>query len=139
VYDPGDLTSKGGQKRGLWNQYSENALQQAGTQAQRGSEFGTLMPGYQSLLNSGYSHRKVRHQQGTLGAIQEVMAQRLMRHRDAWRERTMRRGTARFSEQRHAAKAATSPARVDNQKLFADEALRRKMMGLQGIAQTLRR
>jgi len=51
----GDLTTTGGQKRGLRNQYNINSSLMSGTNAQRGSEYGSAFGGYSSLLNSGYS------------------------------------------------------------------------------------
>lgn len=137
IYDPGNLTTKGGLRNGIGNQYGQNSLLEAQQQAQRGSEFGTLMPGYQSLLNSGYSdQQKSGIQQGTLGAIQgsygsanDAAARRLARTNNAAGYGSFLGASARAKGQ------DLAQQELNNQKSFADEALRRKMMGLQGIAQ----
>src|SRR6266571_4518710 len=71
AFNPGELTTKGGVNRGLWNQYGTNQALESQQNKQRGSEYRTLMPQYQSMLNSGYSPtEKSGIEQGTLGAIQ---------------------------------------------------------------------
>lgn len=135
--NPGDLTTKGGINRGLVTQYGTNQGLQRSTNAQRGSEFGTLMPQYEGLLNSGYSpEEKSGIEQGTLGGIQGAYGSAL----DAASRRMARTGnTAGYGSFLGA--TSRSKARdlaqqsLENKKLFADEALRRKMMGIQGIAQ----
>lgn len=134
--NPNDFTSKKGLKAGLRNQYGINTALEEQTGAQRGSEFGNLMPGYQSLLNSGYSpQEKSGIQQGTLGAIQGSYGSGV----DAATRRMARTGNAAGYGSFLGA-ASRSKGRdlaqqeLENQKLFADEALRRKMMGLEGIA-----
>ena len=137
VYDPGNLTTKGGLRNGIGNQYGQNSLLEAQQQSQRGSEFGTLMPGYESLLNSGYSpQEKSGIEQGTLGAIQgsygsatDAAARRMARTNNAAGYGSFLGASARAKGQ------DLAQQELNNQKLFADEALRRKMMGLQGIAQ----
>lgn len=134
--NPGDLTTKGGLNRGLWTQYGQNQAQQASTNRQRDSEYGTLMPQYQSLLNSGYSpEEKSGIQQGTLGAIQgnygaatDAASRRMARTNNSAGYDSFLGASAR-SKSRDMAQQE-----LDNQKLFADEAMRRKMVGLQGIA-----
>jgi len=94
------------------------------------------MPGFQSLLNSGYSpQEKSGIEQGTLGAIQGAYGGAT----DAATRRMARtNNSAGFGS--FLGEATRSKARdlaqqnLDNQKSFADETLRRKMMGLQGIA-----
>lgn len=134
-YDPGNLTTKGGLKNATGQLFGENSLLQAGTNAQRGSEFGTLMPGYQSLLNSGYSpQEKSGIEQGTLGAIQgsygsatDAAARRMARTNNSAGYGSFL-GAAARSKGRDLAQQE-----LDNQKLFADESLRRKLIGLEGI------
>lgn len=136
-YDPGNLTTKGGLRNATGQLYAENSLLGAATNKQRGSEFGSLMPGYQSLLNSGYSpQEKSGIEQGTLGAIQgsygsatDAAARRMARTNNSAGYSSFLGGAAR-SKGRDLAQQE-----LDNQKLFADESLRRKMMGLQGISQ----
>lgn len=135
-YDPGNLTTKGGLRNALGQTWASNSLLQAGTNKQRSSEFGTLMPGYQSLLNSGYSpQEKSGIEQGTLGAIQgsyggatDAAARRMARTNNAAGYGSFL-GAAARSKGRDLAQQE-----LDNQRLFADESLRRKMMGLQGIS-----
>lgn len=135
--NPGEITTKGGLNRALWTQYGTNQSLQKKTLGQRSSEFGTLMPQYQSLLNSGYSPaEKSGIEQGTLGAIQgayggatEAGARRLARTGNSAGYSSFLGSTARAKSRDMAQQE------LDNQKLFADESLRRKMMGLQGISQ----
>jgi len=137
VYQPGNLTTKGGLRNALGNQYGQNSLLEAEQQNRRGSEYGTLMPGYQSLLNSGYSpQEKSGIEQGTLGAIQgsygsatDAASRRMARTNNAAGYGSFL-GAAARSKGRDLAQQE-----LDNQKLFADESLRRKMLGLQGISQ----
>lgn len=136
AFNPGELTTKGGVNRGLWNQYGTNQALESQQNKQRGSEFGTLMPQYQSLLNSGYSpQEKSGIEQGTLGAIQgayggatDAASRRMARTNNSAGYGSFL-GAAARSKSRDMAQQE-----LDNQKLFADEALKRKMMGLQGIA-----
>jgi len=132
----GNLGTRKGVQQGITSQ-SQNLGAQAGqTAGQRGSEFGSLMPGFQSLLNSGYSpQEKSGIEQGTLGAIQGAYGGAT----DAATRRMARtNNSAGFGS--FLGEATRSKARdlaqqnLDNQKSFADETLRRKMMGLQGIA-----
>lgn len=135
--NPGELVTKGGTNRGLWTQYGTNQSLGSSTSKQRGSEYSTLMPQYQSLLNSGYSpQEKSGIEQGTLGAIQgsyggatDAASRRMARTNNSAGYGSFL-GEAARSKSRDMAQQE-----LDNQKLFADEALRRKMMGLQGIAQ----
>jgi hypothetical protein len=136
TYNPGNLTTSGGQKRGLANQYGINTGLEQQQQGQRGSEFGSVMPGYQGLLNSGYSDQeKSAINQGTTGAISQSY------------------GDAATAAGRHAAvtgsnagfgSTLTSLARNkgkdiatqqgQNEASFANQSYQRKLAGLQGIS-----
>lgn len=137
AYDPGDLTSKGGIKKGLSNQFGLNAGQEMQQQANRGSEFGSLMPQYQSLLNSGYSPaEKSAITQGTTGAISEAYggASSAAGRHVAATGNSAGYGSLLSSLARNKGKDVATQNN-QNQVAFADEAMRRKMAGLQGIAQ----
>lgn len=136
-FNPGDLTTTGGQRRGLGNQYGINEGLMSGTNAQRGSEFGSALPGYQSLLNSGYSpQEKSAIDQGTTGAISQAY------------------GDAASAAGRHAAATGSSAGfgstlsnlarnkgkdvaqqQNQNEVTFANQAYQRKLAGLSGISQ----
>jgi len=132
----GNLGTRKGVQQGITSQAGNLGAQAGATSRQRGSEFGSLMPGFQSLLNSGYSpQEKSGIEQGTLGAIQGAYGGAT----DAATRRMARtNNSAGFGS--FLGEATRSKARdlaqqnLDNQKSFADETLRRKMMGLQGIA-----
>lgn len=136
VYTPGNLTTKGGLRNGLANQYGQNSILQSQTQGNRNSEYGTLMPQYKSLLNSGYSaQEKSGIEQGTLGAISGSYGDAT----DAASRRAARtNNSAGFDSflgaAAHGKSRDMAQQELDNQKMFADESLRRKMMGLEGIA-----
>lgn len=132
----GDLGTRKGVQKGITTQ-SQNLGAQAGTATkQRSSEFGTLMPGYSSLLSSGYSpQEKSAINQGTLGAINESYGAA----KDAAARRMARTGnTAGYGSFLGAASRGRASdlagQNLQNQKEFADEQLRRKMMALSGIA-----
>src|SRR4029077_21050510 len=105
------------------------------TQTQRGSEFGSLMPGFESLLNSGYSpEQKASINQTTLGGINQAYGSAT----DAASRRMARTGnSAGFSSFLDSSARGKgrdlASQNLTNQKDFADETLRRKMLGLQGI------
>lgn len=137
TYNPGNLTTSGGQKRGLANQYGINQGLMSGTNAQRGSEYGSAYGGYSSLLNSGYSpQEKSAIDQGTTGAISQAY------------------GDAATAAGRHAAATGSSAGfgstlanlarnkgkdvaqqQNQNEVQFANQAYQRKLAGLQGISQ----
>lgn len=135
--NPGDVTTKGGLNRGLWSVFGTAQGLGKQTQGQRGSEYGSLLPQYQSLLNSGYSpQEKSGIEQATLGSVQGAYGSAL----DSASRRMARTGNSAgygsFLGATARSKASDlAQQSLNNQKLFADEALRRKMMGLQGIAQ----
>ncbi len=136
-YNPGDLTSKKGIKQGLGNQYGTNQGLEAGQQQQRGSEYNTLMPQYQSLLNSGYSDQeKSAIQSGTTGAISSAYGQAgdAAGRNLASTGNSAGYGSALTSLARNKGKDVAQQENT-NQVGFAQEAMRRKMAGLQGIAQ----
>lgn len=132
----GDLGTRKGTQQGITSQ-SKNLGTQAGSASkQRGSEYSTLFPGYSSLLDSGYSpEEKSAINQSTLGAINTSYGSAS----DAAARRMARTGNAAGFGSFLGA-AARGRARdlasqnLQNQKDFADEKLRRKMIGLQGIA-----
>lgn len=132
----GDLGTRKGVQRGITTQSQNLGTQAAGAAKQRGSEYGALFPGYSSLLDSGYSpEQKASINQTTLGGINEAYGGA----QDAASRRMARTGnSAGFNS--FLGSTARSKGRdlasqnLTNQKEFADETLRRKMIGLQGIA-----
>lgn len=136
TYSPGNLTTSGGQKRGLANQYGINTGLEQQQQKQRGGEYGTLMPGYQSLLNSGYSDaEKSSINQGTTGAISESYgdaASAAGRHAAATGSSAGFGSTLTSLARNKGKDVATQQGQ--NEASFANEALRRKTLGLQGIS-----
>ena len=71
-YNPGNPTKRGGLAGTLSTLGGQNQALAAGTQANRTSESGTAIPGYQSLVDSGgYSPtEKASIEQGSVGGIQ---------------------------------------------------------------------
>lgn len=136
-YNPGNLTTSGGQKRGLANQYGINQKLEAGQVAARGDESSTLLPQYKSLLNSGYSDaEKSSINQGTTGAISESYgdaASAAGRHAAATGS-TAGFGSTLTSLARNKGKDVATQ-QGQNEVAFANESLRRKQIGLQGISQ----
>lgn len=132
----GDLGTRKGIQKGISSQAGNLAGQAGVASGQRSSEFGSLMPGYSSLLNSGYSpEEKSAINQSTLGAINTSYAGA----NDAAARRIARTGnTAGFGSFLNASSRGRAQdlasQNLQNQKDFADEQLRRKMIGLQGIA-----
>ncbi len=132
-----DSGSRKGIDRTLGQQSSFLASLGRPTLGQRSSEFGALMPGYTSLLNSGYSpQEKSAIEQSTLGTIgssagaaADAASRRMARTGNAAGYGSFMRSLSRQKGQ------AMAQQELQNQKDFADEALRRKMIGLQGIAQ----
>lgn len=136
-YNPGDLTSKGGLKHGLSDQFGVTQGLSQQQQGQRGSEFGSALPGYQSELNSGYSDaEKSAISQGTTGAISSSYsdAASAAGRRTAATNNSAGYGSLLGSLARNKAKdVATQEGQ--NQVAFAQEKQRRKEAGLAGIAQ----
>ena len=132
----GDISSRKGVQAGIAGQSANLAGQQGIAGKQRGSEFGTLMPGYSSLLDSGYSpQEKSQINQSTLGGISSAYggaadsaARRMARTNNS-------AGYSSFLGANARGKAGDLASQnLKNQSAFADEALRRKMAGLEGIA-----
>src|SRR5882757_77672 len=132
----GDISGKN-----IWGAIGSQSKNLSGQQGQsskqRSSEYGTLMPQYSSLLNSGYSDaQKAAINQSTLGAInegyggaQDSATRRMARTNNSAGYGSMLDSLARGKT------TALANQNLANQKDFADEQLRRKMMGLQGISQ----
>lgn len=120
------LTQQSGFLAGLTNK----------TGAQRGSEFGSAFPGYQSMLDSGYSDQeKSAISQGTTGAISSSYADAgsAAGRRMAVTNNSAGYGSLLGSLARGKAKdIATQEGQ--NQVAFANEKQRRKEAGLAGIA-----
>jgi hypothetical protein len=136
-YNPGNLTTKGGIKQGLSNQYNINQGLETGQNAQRGSEYGTLMPQYQSLLNSGYSpQEKSAIEAGTTGAISSSYgsAGQAAGRNMAATGNSAGYGSLLSNLARNKGKDVAQQENT-NQVNFAQEAMNRKMAGLQGISQ----
>jgi hypothetical protein len=136
-YNPGNLTTKGGIKNGLGNQYGTNQQLEAGQQQQRGSEYGTLMPQYQSLLNSGYSpQQKSAIEAGTTGAISQSYG---AAGQAAGRNLAATGNSAGYGSllSNLARNKGKDMAQQENQNQvgFAQFQNQQKMAGLQGIAQ----
>ena len=132
----GDVSTRKGIQTGLNSQLTNLNAQAGKTGKQRGSEFDTLMPGYKSLLDNGYSPtEKSAINQSTLGAVNESFgaAQDLAARRMARTGNSAGYGSFLSNTARGKAGALASQ-NLQNQKDFADETLRRKMAGLQGIA-----
>lgn len=133
----GDLSTRKGVQQGIASQATNLGTQAGGASRQRGSEYGALFPGYQSLLNSGYSpEEKSAINQSTLGAINssygaanDAAARRMARTGNSAGYGSFLGASARGRSRDLASQ------NLQNQKDFADEQLRRKMIGLQGIAQ----
>lgn len=107
------------------------------TGAQRTSEFGSALPGYQSMLDSGYSDaEKSAISQGTTGSINSAYggAADAASRRLAVTNNSAGYGSLLTSLARNKAKDI-STQEGQNQVAFADEKQRRKMAGLAGIAQ----
>ena len=136
TYNPGDLTSKGGLKRGISDQYGVNQGLMQQQQGQRSTESGTLLPQYQGLLDSGYSaSEKSGMEQGSLGAIQSSYGAA----KDSASRRMATTGNSAgyggfLTSAAHSQGRDMAQQELDNQKAFADEKQKRKLEGLQGIA-----
>jgi hypothetical protein len=135
-FNPGDLTTKKGLRKGLGQQYGVNQGLEQQQQNQRGSEFGTLMPQLSGMLDSGYSDsEKSGMQQGTLGAIQGQAGAA----RDQANRRMARTGNSAgygsfLNQSARGEGQDLAQQELNNQKTFADEKQKRKLEGLQGIA-----
>lgn len=136
TFNPGDLTTKKGLRKGIGQQYGVNTGLEQQQQQQRGSEFGTLMPQLSSMLDSGYSDsEKSGIEQGTLGAIKGATGA----SRDMATRRMARTGnSAGYGSFLNASSRGEgqdlAQQELNNQKTFADEKQKRKLEGLQGIA-----
>src|SRR4030095_10673610 len=132
----GDISSRKGIQQGLTGQAGILG-KQAGTSAlQRGTEYGTLMPGYSSLLNSGYSpQEKSSINQSTLGAVNESYGGALDEARRHLASSGNAAGSSSFlSKMARGRGGDLAKQNLANQSAFADETMRRKMAGLEGIA-----
>lgn len=134
---PGNLTTRGGVASGLGQQYGINSGLMGQQGAQRASEFGTAMPGYQSLLNSGYSpQEKSAIDQGTTGAISESYgdaASAAGRHAAATGSSAGYGSTLTSLARNKGKDVATQQGQ--NEVNFANQAYQRKLAGLSGISQ----
>lgn len=109
----------------------------APTIAQRNTETGSLLPGYKSMLDSGYSDpEKSAISQGTTGSINSAYggAADAASRRLATTHNSAGYGSLLTSLARNKAKDI-STQEGSNQVEFAAEKQRRKMAGLAGIAQ----
>jgi hypothetical protein len=115
---------------------NSTGVQQYNTQNQRGSEYGSLFPQYQDMLNSGYSPTEQSNiEQRTQGAIKGAFsgarsdaANRLARTRNSAGYGSFL-GDLSQQEGQQSAGATQS-----NQIAFANEKQRRREAGMQGIA-----
>jgi hypothetical protein len=132
-----NATSGKGIQGALQRQSGNLDTQTKGILGQRATETGSLIPGYQSLLNSGYSDQeKSAINQGTLGAINSSYGGAA----DAAGRRMARTGNSAgfgsfLGANTRGRASDLASQNLQNQKNFADETLRRKMMGLQGLQQ----
>lgn len=131
-YNPGNLTKKSGLTSALGNQYNINQSLESGTQANRGSEFGTVFPGYQSMANGGTPADNNALEQSVLTPLRGAFNSA----RTAAGNRVATTGnSAGYGSVLH------SLARTEGQQSaaagfdIAGEKFKRKMAGLQGIAQ----
>jgi len=133
----GDLSTRKGIQSGISSLAGNLGSQQAGTAKQRGAEYGQLFPGFSSLISGGgYSDaEKSAINQNTLGAINasygaagDAAARRVARTNNAAGFSSLTSNLARSRSKDLASQ------NLQNQKDFADETLRRKMLGLQGLA-----
>lgn len=136
TYNPGNLGTSGGQKRGLANQYGINTGLEQQQQGQRSGEYGSVMPGYQSLLDSGYSdQQKSAINQGTTGAISESYGDASAaagRHAAATGSSAGYGSTLTSLARNKGKDVATQQGQ--NEANFANQAYTRKLAGLQGIS-----
>lgn len=135
---PGNVTTKGGLGTALGNQYGINQSLENQTQGQRNTESGSVLGGYEGLVNGGgYSpQEKESIEQGTLGGINnsynsanDAASRRLATtHNSA--------GYGQFAESEAQNKARDmGQAGLQVQSQFANEAYQRKLQGLQGLQQ----
>jgi hypothetical protein len=128
--------SRKGVDQGLQQQSGNLASQAAPTLAQRSRESGSLLPGYQSMLDSGYSDpEKSAIEQGTTGAISssygaagDSAARRMATTNNSAGYGSMLGALARGKAKDVALQEG------QNQVAFAAEKQRRKEAGLAGIA-----
>jgi hypothetical protein len=122
----------------LFSQYGSNTALQNTTQGQRSSESGSLIPGYQSLIDSGgYSPtEKASIEQGTIGGITgsyagagDQAARQVARTGNSAGYGSLIGNLARNK----ARDVGQEELQVQSQ--FANEAYQRKLAGLQGLQQ----
>lgn len=129
--------SRTGVDKTLQQQSGNLAGQQKQAGAQRGSEYGTLMPDFLNLVNNGgyTADQKNAITQSTQGAIQSSYGSA----KDAAKRRMARTGNSAGFDS-FLGSAARGQAQdmasqnLANQKDFADQQLQQKLTGLQGIA-----
>jgi hypothetical protein len=138
-YTPGinfNSGSRAGVDRGLTKQSGFLSGLASKTGTQRTSEFGSALPGYQSMLDSGYSDaEKSAIEQGTTGAISsayggasDAAARRLAATNNSAGYGSLLGELARSKGRDIATQSG------QNQVAFAQEKQRRKEAGLAGIA-----
>lgn len=127
-----NLTTKGGLKSALGGQFGANSQLMNDTQGNRSAESGTLLPGYQSLANGGTPGDNNALEQGVLTPLRGAFNSA----RTAAGNRVATTGnSAGYGSVLH------SLARTEGQQSaaagfdIAGEKFKRKMAGLQGIAQ----
>lgn len=106
------------------------------TAGQRASEYNSVLPGYKSMLDSGYSDaEKSAISQGTTGAINQSYGQAA----DAAGRRMARTGNSAgygsfLGENARSRGRDVATQEGQNQVAFAQEKQRRKLAGLEGIS-----
>lgn len=122
----------------IYNQYAGNTALQNTTQGQRTSESGSLIPGYQSLIDSGgYSPtEKASIEQGTIGGItgsyagaSDQAARQVARTGNSAGYGSLIGNLARSKAR------DVGQGELQVQSQFANEAYQRKLAGLQGLQQ----
>src|SRR5262245_52702564 len=124
----GNISTRKGIQRGLGTTSSILGGQAATEAAQRAQAYGKLMPGYSSLLSSGYSPtEKSAISQSTLGGISGAYGGALeeARRRQA-RTGNVTGGYSFLSKMAREKGGALAQQNLQNQAAFADETLRRK-------------
>ena len=131
TYNPGDLTTKKGLRRGLGQQYGVNTGLMQQQQGQRGAEWGSLFPGYNSMAIGGNPEENNALEQsiltplrGAFNTARDTAANRLARTRNSAGYGSLL-GELSREEGRQ-----SSAAGFD----IANEKFRRKMAGLEGLA-----
>ena len=137
IFQGDNPTKRGGLAKGIGTLTNQNQSFIGQQQGQRSAESGSMLPGYQSLIDSGgYSPtEKASMTQSALGGISNAYGSA----GDAASRRMARTGNSAdygsFVGSLARSKARDlSTAGLNLQQSFADEALKRKMAGLQGLA-----